>query len=170
MEKKLIYVLNEYSKNSVQHFYHIENLLKKMADNGVKIALVIEKTDCIVNIHHPNIRVYCQKQRGKLRRCIELSRVLKKMINNGYKKIFIRISINSAIISILTGALFGGKVYYWQSGTTLEVDAGKRGIQKIKWLVKDYLRLWFVKTFTYRFVTGPEYMVDYWHCKVKMKS
>lgn len=168
MEKKLIYILNSYSKNSVQHFFHIENLLRQMADNGVKIALVIEKADCDVAIDHPNITVTCQKESGKLARVLELARILQGLMKQGYRKVFIRISINSAIISILTGALRGGKVYYWQSGTTLEIDADKRGVRKLKWLLCDYSRLWFVKTFAYRFVTGPEHMVDYYSQALKI--
>jgi len=42
MTKRLIYVMNHYSNNSIQHFYHVLNLLVSMADKGVKIALVIE--------------------------------------------------------------------------------------------------------------------------------
>ena len=168
MEKKLIYVLNSYSKNSVQHFFHVENLLRQMADNGIQIALVIEKTDGEVLIDHPNIRVICQKENKKVARVLELVGILNMLMKQGYRKVFIRISINSAIISILTGAFRGGKVYYWQSGTTLEVDADKHGLRKLKWLLCDYSRLWFVKSFSYRFVTGPEYMVDYYSHALKI--
>lgn len=170
MEKKIIYVLNYYSEDSTQHFYHIQNLLVEMANNGVKIALVIEKSNGIPNIIHPNITIFCQKQKNNFKRSVELITILKNLIKQGYNKIFVRISINAAILSIIAGKLFKGKVYYWQSGTTLEVDSQKEGLKKIKWLMYDFSRLWFVKSCVYRFVTGPEFMVDYYSKNLKINK
>lgn len=61
MEKKMIYIMNHYSNNSVQHFYHILNLLNTIADKGVEIALVIEKCENTPEINNKNITVICQK-------------------------------------------------------------------------------------------------------------
>lgn len=170
MEKKLIYILNQYSSNSVQHFYHITHLLTSMADKGVKIALVIEKCDERPDIVHENIEVICQQETTQIKRVIELSKILKELVNRGYKKIFIRITINSTIIAIVVGKLFGAKVYYWQSGTTYEVDKDKDFFNKIKWYLKSYSKFWIVKTFVDFFVTGPESMIEYYHKVVKVKK
>ena len=59
MEKKLIYILNSYSKNSAQHFYHVVHLLETMADQGVDITLVIEKATDIPEVGN-NIKIICQ--------------------------------------------------------------------------------------------------------------
>lgn len=169
MDKKLIYIMNHYSSNSVQHFYHILNLLSSMADKGVEIALVIEKCEDIPDIKHKNIKVICQKQVTNYKRTFELFKILRKLIKQGYSKTFVRISLNSSIISILTNRIYGGTSYYWQSGTTLEVDQDKGVFKKVKWYFFSYSKLWFVKTFVNNFVTGPETMVDYYINKLKVK-
>ncbi|WP_226675670.1 glycosyltransferase family 4 protein [Rossellomorea aquimaris] len=170
MDKKLIYVLNHYSSKSVQHFYHILNLLIAMADKGVKITLIIEKCDDIPSINHKNIEVICQKQENNLKRGLELFNILKRLIKRGYSRIFIRITINSTIISIVAAKLFGAKTYYWQSGTTFLVDSDKSFFYKLKWLMFSYSKFWFVKKLVDFFVTGPESMIDYYINVVKVNS
>jgi len=170
MDKKLIYVMNHYSNKSVQHFYHIVNLLIAMADKGVKIALVIEKCDDIPSISHKNIEVICQKQKNKAKRVLELCSILKGLIKRGYSKIFIRITLNSTIISIIEGKLHGAQTYYWQSGMTYEVDKDKTLFNRIKWIMFSYSKVWFVKKFVDFFVTGPESMIDYYVKVVKVNK
>lgn len=162
MQRKLIYVMNHYSKNSVQHFNHIINLLKEIANNGVDIALVVEKCEDYPEIDHIGITVICQKETNSIKRLFELYSILKKLLKIGYKKIFVRISINATIIAIAVAKLYKGKTYYWQSGTTLEVDKERKIISKIIWYIGSYLRFWVVKTLVDNFVTGPESMVEYY--------
>ena len=169
MEKKLIYIMNHYSINTSQHFNHITYLLESMADKGVKIALVIEKCEDSLIISHKNIKIICQKQKNGFNRFFELLIILRKLIKSGYSKTFIRISINAAIISIIASKLFGGKTYYWQSGTTLSIDKDKKFFKRIKWYIISYTRLWFVKTFIDKFVTGPETMINYYISALKIK-
>lgn len=170
MGKKLIYVMNHYSEKSDQHFYHIINLLKEMANKGIEIALIIEKADDIPVIKHENITVICQKEKENYKRVIELFFILKRLLKNGYNKIFIRITLNSAIISIIAAKLFNAETYYWHSGTTYEVDSDKSLIKKIKWKLFSYSRFWFVKENINYFVTGPESMATYYSEKLKVAS
>lgn len=173
-QKQLIYIMNYYSEKSTQHFYHILNLLKAMADEGVNIALIIEKCDDTPKIAYRNIEFYCQKQKG-IFRILELIGILKTLVKKGYKKTFIRISTKAAAIAIIINKIYGGKTYYWQSGTTWEVDMNKPFFSKIKWLFNNYIIFYFVKHFTDYFVTGPETMVKYYaeivkvsHQKIKL--
>lgn len=161
--------MNHYSNKSVQHFYHIINLLEAMADKGVKISLIIEKCEDKIEITHPNINVICQRKKG-ISRGIELFQILRKLISEGYSKIFIRISINAALVSIITSKFFGGETYYWQSGTTLEIDKQNILIKKIKWYFFSYSKLWLIKTFVNHFVTGPETMIKYYIDSLKIDS
>ncbi|WNS81184.1 glycosyltransferase family 4 protein [Domibacillus sp. DTU_2020_1001157_1_SI_ALB_TIR_016] len=169
MDKKMIYVLNHYSSKSVQHFYHVLNLLITMADKGVKIALIIEKCDDIPSINHKNIEVICQKEKNKFKRVIELYTILTNLIKNGYKKIYVRITLNSAIISIISSRLHGAETFYWHSGTTHEVDMDQNFFKKLKWLLLSYSKFWFVKKSVSYFVTGPESMIDYYVNELKIK-
>ncbi|MFZ3588949.1 glycosyltransferase family 4 protein [Bacillus sp. DJP31] len=168
MDRKMVYVLNHYSNKSVQHFYHILNLLLAMADKGIKIVLIIEKCDDVPSINHKNIQVICQKEKNNIKRVIELYTILVRLIKNGYKKIFVRITLNSAIISIVSARLHGAKTYYWHSGTTYEIDAKKPFFKKIIWFIFSYSKFWFVKTNVNHFVTGPESMIDYYINELKI--
>jgi glycosyltransferase involved in cell wall biosynthesis len=141
-----------------------------MANKGVKIVLIIEKCDDVPHINHKNINVICQKRRNKLSRVIELKNILKVLIKEGYSKIFIRITLNSAIISIIAGKLFGAQTYYWQSGTTLVVDKEKPLFNRLKWVMFSYSKLWFIKKYVDYFVTGPESMIDYYTNVVKVNN
>lgn len=170
MEKKLIYILNHYSNKSVQHFYHVINLLVAMADKGVEIALVIEKCEDNPPVIHKNIKVIFQKERGSFRRVVELFNILVSLYKEGYKKVYIRISMNSAIVSIFSAKIYKAKTYYWHSGTTYQVDKGINSlINKIKWFVLSHSKFLFIKTFVDYFVTGPETMVEYYINELNVK-
>ena len=88
--KKLIYVLNQYSKKEGSHFYHILHLLEEIAKNDVDIKLIIEKAIDIPHFDIPNIEVIAQKKKG-IMRVFELFNILKKLNKQGYKKTFVRI-------------------------------------------------------------------------------
>lgn len=163
MEKKLIYILNHYSPNSVQHFFHVIHLLECIADQGTQIALVVEKCDGEPEIRHPNISVYVQKETQKMKRAHELFKIVRHLVKDyGYQTIFVRISPYATLISCLAGHKYGAVVYFWQSGTNVEIEAHKPILQKIRYYIKDYPKYYAVKESVDYFVTGPEYMVDFY--------
>lgn len=168
-DNKLIYVINEYSDKSVQHFYHIINLLDKIANQEVDIVILIEKCKSLPNITNEHIHVITQKETTGLKRAMELKNILEKLMQDGYKKVFVRISSNAAIISILTARKYKGEVYYWNSGDNLTYDRKKKGLDKVKWLLTGYSKLYFIKTFVNHFVTGPETMIEYYIDNLKVK-
>lgn len=170
MKKNLIYIMNHYSDQSVQHFFHIIKLLEKIADNGVKIALIIEKAESEPIINHKNIIVICQKKKGKLSRPLELVFILIKLWKQGFNKVFIRITFNSALISIIIGRLIGLKSYYWHSGTTHEIDKKQKLVPRIKWFLTSYLKFILILRFVNYFVTGPEKMVEYYSETFKLNK
>ncbi len=169
MNNKLIYLLNQYSEDSDQHFYHIINLLNTIADMGVYIVLIIEKCHGPIPKVHSNIKVVCQSRRNRLTRAVELISLLIKYIRLGYNRIFIRITINAAIISIIVGKVYGAHIYYWQSGKTYEIDSNQKLLRNIIWKYTRNPK----DTFVYRhidyFVTGPESMISYYENVVKIK-
>lgn len=166
--KKLIYVLNHYSSKSTEHFYHVVNLLNEIANNNVKIVLIIERSDSIPVIENSNITVICQKQNNKLLRSIEFFKLIRKYTKMGYKKIFIRISVNSTLIAVLASKFNSAEVFYWQSGTTYELDK-KDSKNKIVWFFKKYLVLKLLTNSINYFVTGPESMANYYVEEVGIK-
>jgi len=136
----------------------------------VQIALVIEKCNEKPQIINNNINVITQQNKSKISRVIELYRIIKKLNNKGYEKVFVRISWVAACITILVGFTSNLKTYYWLSGqgSIENFQKLKWGFQKIKLLITSRLPFWFIKTYVYRFVTGPESMGDYMHKKMKV--
>ncbi len=158
---KLIYILNQYSENESSHFHHIINLLESLAQNGVNIKLIIEKPYFIPSFKN-KIDVVGQKRKNKVFRLIELFFLLRKFNNEGYNKVFIRISSRAALVATLISKLYSSKVFFWLSGTTLEFDTKQPlGIKKLNWFFKTWLPLKIVlKNNT--LVTGPETMGSYY--------
>ncbi len=172
MNNKLIYILNHYSQNSEQHFFHVINLLKEIASSGVQIALVIEKCDDELILNHPKIKLFIQQDKSKVGRLTELFKILWKLQKAGYKKSFVRISWVAACISIMVGFFSKLKTYYWLSGqgSIESFQSLNWGIPKIKLLLTSKLPFWFIKTFVYRFVTGPESMGEYMRVVMKVSQ
>ena len=163
MSKKLIYILNHYSHNSSSHFFHVLNLLEKMADKGVEIALIIEKCEDIPEIENLNIQLYGIHTSSKVKRSIALCRHLFKLRKHGYTKVFIRIASIAASQAIIVSWFTKQEIYYWLSGTTLDgYKKAPSSVKKIKSFFKSWLPYLFVKSYVDYFVTGPETMVDYY--------
>jgi glycosyltransferase involved in cell wall biosynthesis len=161
-DKKLIYILNHYSENSSQHFFHVLNLLEEVAQNGVNIKLIIEKTEGKPTVNHSNIEVFCLKKTG-IYRLFELYGLISQMQREGYDKLFVRITNWGAIMAILNSFISKLEVYYWHSGTVFEFDNEQKfSLDKVKWYLKTRLPFNFIKRFVTFFVTGPESMREYY--------
>ncbi|KUJ63725.1 hypothetical protein AR687_00625 [Flavobacteriaceae bacterium CRH] len=168
--KKLIYILNHYSENSTQHFFHVLNLLEEIAQNGVSIKLIIEKSESEPIVNNSNIEVFCLRKKGVFR-LLELFDLISKKQKQGYNKLFVRITNWGAIMAILNSLFTKLEVYYWHSGTVFEFDNEQKfDFTKFKWFLKTKLPFSFIKQFVTYFVTGPESMKDYYVNVVGVKS
>lgn len=168
--KKLIYILNNYSSNSSEHFYHVLNLLEEISTQGVNILLIIEKSDSIPEINSSLIEVVCLKKKG-FSRLFEINCIIKRANKQGYEKLFVRISNWAAIAAILRSFFSKLEVYYWHSGTVFEFDDNRAfSFQKCKWYIKTRLPFNFIKKYVTFFVTGPESMRDYYVKNVGVKN
>jgi glycosyltransferase involved in cell wall biosynthesis len=160
--KKLIYILNHYSPDSTQHFYHVINLLEEISLQGVEVNLIIEKAEVAPIIANSNIKIFLLHNKG-LKRLPELYRLISKFQRQGFKKVFVRISNFGACVAIVNSFFKKLDVYYWHSGTIFGFDNGQRlSITKLKWYLKTRLPFNFIKAFVTYFVTGPESMRDYY--------
>ncbi len=159
MEYKLIYILNQYSKKTDQHYFHIISLLEEIASNGVKIALIIEKSDSTPNFKTKNIEVFLVKNHNKVKRLIETYKIINLLYNNGYNKVFVRISKSGIVLSIIHSFFSKLETYFWHSGTVFGFDKKHKKINK---RIIDDLTFDFIKIFVKHFVTGPESMAKYY--------
>jgi|TARA_B110000240_G_scaffold191020_1_gene232994 glycosyltransferase involved in cell wall biosynthesis len=170
MNKKLIYILNQYSDKEGSHFFHVINLLEEIASNNVNITLVIEKATAKPQFNSNNIKVVLQTKRGVLR-FFELFRIVQKLNKQGYKKVFIRISQWGAIPAILVSKISNLETYFWHSGTTHRLDNNRKiNSNYFRWLITSSLPFNFVKNNTSYFVSGPETMLDYYNQEVGVKK
>ena len=161
--KKLIYILNSYSSNDSSHFHHVLGLLEALAERGIEITLVIEKADSIPTFTHSNIRVIALKHRQGLLRFVELFRVISRLIHQGFDRTYIRIAAPAALTATLAHRIYGGSVFFWQSGTTIEYDAAQpMTLKKLKWYLGSHLPNALARRYVHYFVTGPAFMVDYY--------
>lgn len=160
--RRFTYILNHYSEQEASHFYHVLGLLEALGRRGTLITLVIEKADCIPRFKSANITVIVLKHRGMLR-FVELFSVVKGLIRMGHTRTFVRIAAMATIIASLAHRLFGGQVFLWQSGTTLEYDLGQPlTARKVRWFFTSYLPNGAARRLAHVFVTGPASMVDYY--------
>jgi glycosyltransferase involved in cell wall biosynthesis len=166
LKKKLVYILNQYSEKEGSHFFHILNLLEEIASNGVEIILIIEKSKSKPKFVSKNIQVILQKRTG-ISRFFELFKIILSLYNQGYRKVFIRISTWGAIPAILLSVVTKIETYFWQSGTTHLTEKSKKF--NFSRFIKSQLPFYFVKKFTSYFVTGPEIMVKYYIDVVNVK-
>ena len=93
---------------------------------------------------------------------MELKKILAHYIALGYKKIFVRISTNAAMIAIQQARHGNAEVYFWQSGDNLTYDLQKKGLDKVKYLLSGYAKLKYIKNYVDYFVSGPETMIEYY--------
>jgi glycosyltransferase involved in cell wall biosynthesis len=156
--KKLIYILNSVNRNDTQHYYHVINLLVYLQKNyNWEIILFSEKGGHGAdNIN--GLNVYYLSNKNLFKRYITLFYQLLKYRSFGYKKVFIRISKPTTIISAIIGRFIGQKIYYWQSGTTHDLSKNLHFLKKkIEFIINKIL----FKIIHY-LVTGPEYMIKYY--------
>ncbi len=170
LQMKLIFVLNHFAHNSSSHFYHIIHLLETLARKGVEIALIIEKCEDKPLLTVPAIRIF-PINRPKLIRFLYLSYLLKKLHDQGFDRVFTRISWPAAIVSILVAFFTGQKTYYWQStqGSHEYYHALPRGWKKFRQWLKSELPFRFIKKHITYFVTGPESMRRYYHLSLGVR-
>lgn len=161
-DKKMIYVLNHYSSNSSQHFFHVLNLLEEIANSGVFIKLIIEKSEGEPTIINQNIQLVCINNNG-FYRLVKLYKLISNAQKEGYHKLFVRISNWAAVTAIVNSFFSKLEVYYWHSGTVFGFDNEQRlSFKKIKWYLKTRIPFNFIKSHVTFFVTGPESMKEYY--------
>lgn len=160
---KLIYILNHYSKNSSSHFFHVMNLLEEMAERGISISLIIEKSIDLPKISSGNIQIY-PIQTSKWFRPFVLMSLLFHLKKKAYQKIFVRINWRAALIAVIVGIFTKQKTYFWLSsqGNKEHYDSCPNGFRKTLLWIRTQLPYYLLRKGIYRLVTGPESMVNYY--------
>lgn len=163
-DRKLLYVMNHYSKDSATHFTHVLPLLNQIADDGTAVRLLIEKCEGEPEGLRPTIEVIALPQgASKLQRFLGVARVARASAGEGYSAVFVRIASWAALAAVVGTRRSRAQVFYWLSGTTIEFDrAQPRSLEKLKWWFSSRLPYILTARYTDYFVTGPEPMLDYY--------
>jgi glycosyltransferase involved in cell wall biosynthesis len=167
--RKLIYILNHFSNNSQGHIFHVINLLEKLSEKGIHIVLIIEKCIDPPKVSDA-IKVFAINEKYKLFRIFKLFIILFNLSKGGYKKVFVRISWVATWVSLLVHIFSKIEIYFWFSGQGLyeNYHSKKFGKNKFLYFVKSIIPFWVIKTFVYKFVTGPETMGKYMESVMKV--
>lgn len=169
-EEKLLYLMNHYSPRGATHFGHLVELLESLADQGVQILLLIEKAQALPAVRSPRIEVQAMPPDvGGFKRWIALVMAVASANRRGYRTVFVRISAWSALAALAASAFGRGRVFYWQSGTTIEFDRAQPfNREKAQWLLRTWLPSKLVWRLCHRFVTGPSSMLEYYATEGKV--
>ena len=160
--RKLTYVLNHYSDKDVTHFAHIRKLLETIADRGVRVRLLIEKSIGVPQFSSDRIEARVLNA-GRVPRYVRLVRELVAAVRDGYSTTFVRISPRAGLLAVAVRQVCGGKVFFWHSGTTLAFDREQPWtLKKAWWLLTTRIPARLVQRFSDFVVTGPESMVEYY--------
>lgn len=105
---KLCYIIPDYDKNNISHFYHLYEFLENLSEK-IDLFIIAEKGKGI-NIGKES---YIQKFKFIPFRFLENFFILLKVRSKGYKSFYTHYGYISAINAGIITRLFGGKSYYW---------------------------------------------------------
>lgn len=160
---RLVYVLNSYSPTDSSHFAHVRSLLNELAGQGVSVRLIVEKGEVPDGLHHRVAAEALPRRASAVVRMLDLVRAVRRAQAEGFRTVFVRISAWSALACILACAGARGRVFYWQSGTTIEFDRSQPwSLRKLRWMAASRIPTLLVWRWCHRFVTGPEAMIAYY--------
>lgn len=155
--KSLLYVVNRVSEDDSQHFVHIPNLLARLEEHGWDVSLVSERGGRGVG-EVSGIPVTYLSEEGRWSRILALLNSLVAARRRGNRLVFVRISKSAALVSGITGRLFGWKTLYWLCGTVEDFNVREKG-----WNGRlEVAFLWLLFRIVDHLVTGPETMNAYY--------
>ena len=156
----ICYIVPTYAPDEASHMAHLPRFLSEVG-KYCDVHVVIQHGSGQPRI--ANVRsVYVQQPGNHFHRALELIRIAYRLRRQGCRKFFVRISASAALELGLISRFLGLQIYYWVSGQGKNMKPPwRRGIRRriyyelSNWLLYLNIRL------AYRFVTGPESMLDY---------
>lgn len=160
MTNQVCYIVPSYTPDEASHMAHLPRFLSEVG-KYCDLHVIIQRGQGQPEI--PNVRsIYVQRPGNHLQRAIELIQIAYQLRQQGCRKFFVRISASAALELNLLSRFFDLQVYHWVSGQGKDLKPPwRQGLRRRMyyelgdWLLRTNIRL------AYRFVTGPESMVDY---------
>jgi glycosyltransferase involved in cell wall biosynthesis len=166
LTKKLCYVIPEYNKSTIEHYYHIYEFLEEISTQ-LDVYLVVEKLTGKPDFKNINkVRVL---KWGIPFNWLERLFVFVYLRFKGYSTFYIHYSYSSAITASVVTRLLGGRTLYWHCTAKKEFMVKWKpdwNIVKTK-LLDDYPFLITLKLIT-QLVTCTEFMKKYYTVNFKV--
>jgi glycosyltransferase involved in cell wall biosynthesis len=167
--RRLVYVLNQFSRDESSHFVHVTGLIEALAARGVEVLLIVEKAFDVPDIPVAGVKVVGFMERRAIRRFFRLAATIRAAARAGYTAVFVRIGVPAALTAVIACLGTGARVYYWQSGTVHAQDrAEATGHRRLIWLLRSWWPFRLLVRGVDRFATGPETMVRYYRDEVRV--
>lgn len=155
------YIVPSYSEADATHMAHLPRLLDEIG-KLCDLYVIILRARGNPALQHAK-GVYVCKGSSTIGRAFEVARQMLRLRRSGCDKVFIRIS-RSAATALNLFALFGGtRVYYWTSGQGRNAVVGwaESPLRRARYELADLLLKLNIRR-SFRLVTGPERMVEYY--------
>jgi glycosyltransferase involved in cell wall biosynthesis len=156
--KNVCYVIPEHRADSVQHFAHVPNLLRVLAEHG-RVAALVERGEPLSIPGVDPVVVLSDRPSWHPLRALEYIRAARRLRAAGFDTYFIRYSRAATTILLLTRPFLKHRIFFWSSGQGDMRDPDGETIRltlrfKLRW------NRWINRSVD-TFVTGPEAMVTY---------
>ena len=156
--RNVCYVVPEHTADSMQHFAHVPNLLRALAEHG-RVAALVERGEPLVIPGVEPVIVLSDRSSSNPLRAFEYVRAARQLRAAGFDTYFIRYSRMAVTVLLLTRPFLKHRIMFWSSGQADMRDPDGEGIRagrrfKLQW------NRWINRSVD-KFVTGPETMVPF---------
>lgn len=162
--RSVCYVVPHYSASDHSHFSHLPAFISELRRH-CEVFVIVERADG--KPEFPGAEVLVQRYANRFRalRVAEFCILVLRLYRRGCTRFFVRISLGAAIAAGILSRFIPIQVYYWNSGQSKNLFVPPSGMARYLHWIKAELRslpFYLAKNLVYRFVTGPESMVDYY--------
>jgi len=162
--RSVCYVVPHYSANDHSHFSHLPAFIAAL-ERHCKVFVIVERS--ADGPEFPGAEVFAQRYADWFRalRIAEFCVLVVRLYRRGCRRFFVRISLGAAITAGILSWFIPIQVYYWNSGQSKNVFRPPAGLAGLGQALRTSLRslpFLIASRLVYRFVTGPESMVEYY--------
>lgn len=161
--RSVAYIMPAYRRDDRSHFAHLPHFLDAVA-RRIELHVVVERGVPPDIPHAASVTVQQEADRGRVKRSVELLRIVKGLRRRGCQVYFVRISQGTALLLNLARPFLGRlELYYWNSGATRPAWPGWRQAPVARALLQlQDLVTWCNVRVSTKLVTGPEAMLTYY--------
>ncbi len=167
-KRNVCYVVPEHHPDSVQHFAHVPNLLRALAER-VRVAALVERGEAVDLPGVDPVVVLSDRPSWNPLRFVEYVNAARRMRAAGFDTYFIRYSRAATTVLLLTRPFLKHRIVFWSSGQADMRDPDGAPRFSLTRAIKHGWSRWMLRSVD-QVVTGPESMVDYMQRRWRLKA